>query len=238
MQELKLAKAGEKITLRQFGARSCPRIRPGQLHFFRKNQYDPASEHLPYQKIGLPNPVYPPQEVLRPKLPATTVQAPGVDCKQEPETMKLNLIRRLKPAPITQRPLSLFESLGRRGAAALEFAVSLPMLLFLTFGIIETCDAIFLRQSLILAAQEGARVAVVPGATATNVRFQTEIILRARGVQEESITITPANFQTAPFGSMITVSVVARVDQNTNSYLGLMTGRRINGSCTMMMEHN
>ena len=152
--------------------------------------------------------------------------------------MKLNLIRRLKPAPITQRPLSLFESLGRRGAAALEFAVSLPMLLLLTFGIIETCDAIFLKQSLILAAQEGARVAVVPGATATNVRFQTEIILRARGVQEESITITPPNFQAAPFGSMITVNVVARIDQNTSSYLGLMTGRRINGSCTMMMEHN
>lgn len=134
--------------------------------------------------------------------------------------------------------MTLVQSVQRQGAAALEFAVCLPMLLLITFGIIETCDAIFLKQSLILAAQEGTRVAVVPGATTTNVRFQTELILRARGVTEESITITPANFQNAPFGSMITVNVVARIDQNSSSYLGLMTGRRINGSCTMMMEHN
>ncbi len=152
--------------------------------------------------------------------------------------MKFNLIRRLKPPQESGRPLSMFDSLRRRGAAALEFAVCLPMLLLVTFGIIETCDAIFLKQSLILAAQEGARVAVVPGATTTNVRFQVELILRARGVQEESISITPANFPSAPFGSLITVNVVARIDRNSNSYLGLMTGRRVNGSCTMMMEHN
>ncbi len=152
--------------------------------------------------------------------------------------MKLHLIRRLKPRPSDSPPMTLVQSVHRQGAAALEFAVCLPMLLLITFGIIETCDAIFLKQSLILAAQEGTRVAVVPGATTANVRFQTELILRARGVQEESITITPANFQTAPFGSMITVNVVARIDQNSSSYLGLMTGRRISGSCTMMMEHN
>ncbi|MBL8853821.1 MAG: pilus assembly protein [Planctomycetaceae bacterium] len=152
--------------------------------------------------------------------------------------MKFNLIRRLKPPQNAGQRLSMFDSFRRRGAAALEFAVCLPMILLVTFGIIETCDAIFLKQSLILAAQEGARVAVVPGATTTNVRFQVELILRARGVQEESITITPANFPSAPFGSLITVNVVARIDRNSNSYLGLMTGRRVNGSCTMMMEHN
>ncbi|MDP1563739.1 MAG: pilus assembly protein [Pirellulaceae bacterium] len=152
--------------------------------------------------------------------------------------MQLNLIRRLKPLPTSSCPGSFVDSLRRQGSAALEFAVCLPMLLLVTFGIIETCDAIFLKQSLVLASQEGARVAVVPGATQINVRTQVEFILRARGVQEESITITPANFTTAPFGSMITVNVVARIEQNSSSYLGLMTGRRVNGSCTMMMEHN
>jgi hypothetical protein len=126
----------------------------------------------------------------------------------------------------------------RRGAAALEFALCLPMLLLLTFGIIETCDAIFLKQSLLLAAQEGARVAVVPGANDGNVRQQVRLILQARGVREESITITPGNFVNAPFGSLITVNVVARVEQNSISYMGLLSGRRVNGSCTMMMEHN
>jgi Flp pilus assembly protein TadG len=129
-------------------------------------------------------------------------------------------------------------ALRRRGAATLEFALCLPLLLILTFGIIETCDAIFLKQSLILAAQEGARVAVVPGANDGNVRQQVRLILQARGVQEESITITPGNFTNASFGSLITVNVVARVEQNSPSFMGLLSGQRINGSCTMMMEHN
>jgi Flp pilus assembly protein TadG len=152
--------------------------------------------------------------------------------------MKLQLIRRLKPRTTTAHGTTMVETLQRQGAAALEFAICLPMLMLITFGIIETCDAIFLKQSLILAAQEGARVAVVPNATATNVTTQVQNILSARGVQHESITISPNNFTTAPFGSMITVNVIARIDQNSNSYLGLMTGRRINGSCTMMMERN
>lgn len=152
--------------------------------------------------------------------------------------MQLNLIRRLKPLPTSNGVGSFVDSLRRRGSVALEFAVCLPMLLLVTFGIIETCDAIFLKQSLVLASQEGARVSVVPGATDVNVRAQVQLILRARGVQEESITISPANFTTAPFGSMITINVVARIEQNSSSYLGLMTGRRVNGSCTMMMEHN
>ena len=127
---------------------------------------------------------------------------------------------------------------GRLGGATLEFALCLPMLVTITYGIIESCDVIFLKQSLVLAAQEGARVAVVPGANDGNVRQQVRLILQARGVQEDSITITPANFPSAPFGTLITVDVVARVEQNTNSLFGLFSGRRINGSCTMIMEHN
>jgi len=116
--------------------------------------------------------------------------------------------------------------------------LSLPLLMILTFGIIECCDAVFLKQSLTLAAQEGARVAVVPGANSENVRVQVRQILQARGVQEDSIEIRPPNFASAPFGSLITVRVDARVDQNSSSFMGILSGHRVTGSTTMMMEHN
>jgi Flp pilus assembly protein TadG len=48
-----------------------------------------------------------------------------------------------------------------RGAAAVEFALVLPILILLLFGIIEFARVWNVRQTLTDAAREGARVAVV-----------------------------------------------------------------------------
>jgi Flp pilus assembly protein TadG len=51
-----------------------------------------------------------------------------------------------------------------RGAAAVEFALILPLLLLLVFGIINYGDMLSVRQSVSQAAAEGARAAAVdPG---------------------------------------------------------------------------
>jgi Flp pilus assembly protein TadG len=54
-----------------------------------------------------------------------------------------------------------------RGAAAVEFALVLPVLLLILFGIIEFARAWNVRQTLTDAAREGARVAVVNNAMVT-----------------------------------------------------------------------
>ena len=46
---------------------------------------------------------------------------------------------------------------GRRGAATVEFAICLPVLVILTIGTLDVCSMLFLKESITLAAYEGAR---------------------------------------------------------------------------------
>ncbi len=50
---------------------------------------------------------------------------------------------------------------GRRGAAVVEFAVVAPLLLLILFGIIEYGYIFMVRQTVIHAAREGCRIAVL-----------------------------------------------------------------------------
>ena len=56
---------------------------------------------------------------------------------------------------------------NRRGAAAVELAVVLPIFILMVFGIIEFGRAIMVHQILVNASREAARYAVVPNATQT-----------------------------------------------------------------------
>lgn len=58
---------------------------------------------------------------------------------------------------------------GERGSALLETALTLPLILLLTVGIFEFGRAYETWQVLVNAAREGARVAVLPNATASDV---------------------------------------------------------------------
>jgi len=59
---------------------------------------------------------------------------------------------------------------GQRGAALLEVAMTLPLLLLVSVGIFEFGRAFQTWQVLTNAAREGARVAVLPNAAASTVQ--------------------------------------------------------------------
>jgi Flp pilus assembly protein TadG len=59
-------------------------------------------------------------------------------------------------------PRSTMAAGCRRGAASVEFAVCLPVVLLIVFGTIEACSLLFLQQNLHLVAYETARVAAAP----------------------------------------------------------------------------
>ena len=59
-----------------------------------------------------------------------------------------------------------------RGAAAVELAVVLPLLLTLVFGIIEFGWVFMVRETLVNSSREGARVAVLQGSTEQDIRDQ------------------------------------------------------------------
>ena len=57
---------------------------------------------------------------------------------------------------------------NRRGVAAAELAVCLPVIVMLVMATIEACSALFLKQSLTAAAYEGVRTALEESATTKN----------------------------------------------------------------------
>lgn len=80
----------------------------------------------------------------------------------------------------------------RRGAVALEFALLTGVLLVLIVGIVELGRAIMVRQVLVNAAREGARRAVVPGATDTEVVDIVNNYMTHAGIAGQTIQVTPA----------------------------------------------
>lgn len=127
-------------------------------------------------------------------------------------------------------------SWDRTGAAAVETAFCLPAFVLLTFGIIETCSAIFLRQALLVSAYEGARVSVVPGAKQADVEANVKYLLSLRNVKVSKIVIQPLNFATAPYGTLITVDVQAKASENSSGPKFFFANCLMSGKATMMKE--
>ena len=65
---------------------------------------------------------------------------------------------------------------SHRGTALAEIAVCLPIIVLLAFASIEACTMIYLKQSLTIAAYEGGRTAVTPGATSADGRYTIELV--------------------------------------------------------------
>jgi hypothetical protein len=109
----------------------------------------------------------------------------------------------------------------RRTAAALKFqpagcdkAVVSPLLLFFVSAIIEITGAIYLQQSLTVAAYEGARVALLPNTDSGNVLAASHCILESRKIKGASVNVVPIDLNSADFGDPIQVEVIAPRGQN------------------------
>jgi Flp pilus assembly protein TadG len=125
----------------------------------------------------------------------------------------------------------------RRGIAAVEFAVILPVFLIILLGAIETCTMIFLQQSLEIAAYEAARVTLVPESDMADVNGAANHLLNARRVNGAVLTVMPADFANAPYGSFIRVDVSASCSQNSPMRLSYFSTRTLTGSVEFMKEY-
>src|SRR3954454_24030456 len=79
----------------------------------------------------------------------------------------------------------------RPGVAAAELAVCLPIVVLLVVATVESCSALFLKQSLTVAAYEGVRKAIDKGATAATVQTVCNQVLTDRRVQGSAVTVNP-----------------------------------------------
>jgi len=101
---------------------------------------------------------------------------------------------------------------SRRGAAMIEFALCLPILLLLVFSIIELGRALMVHQILTNGAREGARLAVIPGSTDAQVFDKIDTYMNNAGISGFSRTVTPSIASASP-GDQLTVDVSVPFNQ-------------------------
>ncbi|MEL7500156.1 MAG: TadE family protein [Planctomycetota bacterium] len=77
----------------------------------------------------------------------------------------------------------------RHGAAMVEMAICLPVLVLLVWGTIEIANSIHAKQVLLSAAHEGAMLAQQPSVTDTEVLSKVNAVLTARQVDGCTITL-------------------------------------------------
>jgi Flp pilus assembly protein TadG len=112
---------------------------------------------------------------------------------------------------------------GRRddGAELIELAIVLPILLLVVAAIIDFGFLFQRYEAVTNAAREGARIAVLPGYSATDVQARVNSYLAASGMSSAPTPPTVVySTQSLPSGSTISV-VTVTVDYPANlSYLG------------------
>jgi Flp pilus assembly protein TadG len=74
-----------------------------------------------------------------------------------------------------------FKVARRRGSAVMEAALVLPVLVVLTMGAMEFGYFFYVKHTLQGAAREGARAAITPGATSTDVNTAVNSAMKAAG---------------------------------------------------------
>ena len=89
-----------------------------------------------------------------------------------------------------------------RGVAAAELAVCLPVVVLIVIATIEACSAMFLKQSLTVAAYEGVRTALAERHVAGSVQAACNQILNDRNVKGATVTISPPNIASLQAGRL------------------------------------
>ena len=125
----------------------------------------------------------------------------------------------------------------RRGVAAAELAVCLPIIVLMVVATIEACSALFLKQSLTIAAYEGVRTALEEGATPGNVQAACKQILTDRKIKGANITLKPSNPATLNPGEFIDVTVTAPCGPNSLVPATFYRGRSLSATASMMIEN-
>jgi Flp pilus assembly protein TadG len=146
-------------------------------------------------------------------------------------------MRHIQPANLVRR--------RRSGNALLDLAFVLPILLMLTFGAVEYGYALYIKHALQGAAREGARAAIVAGASSTSVQDAIDTAMQVAGFPQTKYTrpatVTPASWTTAAAGTTITVEVkttwgTAGVHVLPTFLGGINVAKELKGATTMRKE--
>jgi Flp pilus assembly protein TadG len=137
-------------------------------------------------------------------------------------------------APSAQSLAVLRRPPRRRGAAAIEFAMTVPVLFLLLFGALELGRMNMIRQTANNAAYEAARCCAVPGATAAEGVAAAQKLLSSIGANGATITITPATI----VNSTTSVTATVTIPYSTNVWVKPLyaTSGSATATCTLTRD--
>ena len=135
---------------------------------------------------------------------------------------------------------------SRSGIATVEMAVCLPIILTLTLATVDVCTAMFLKESVAIAAYEGARVGSARGGTNAEVVARVKEILDERGITYDNSSVvhikktdspTAEGFDTAETLEQCRVRVRVPLSGNVLSPAKFFTSGNIQSYVWMRKEY-
>jgi hypothetical protein len=118
-------------------------------------------------------------------------------------------------------------------------AICLPVLFFLTLGTMDLCSLLFLKESVTIAAYEGARQGVGRGKTNNDALTRVYEFLDERNIVYEAggVTVSDPGFDNAGTLENVTVTVTVPCDGNLIAPAGLYGDMNVSASVTMRKEY-
>ena len=122
----------------------------------------------------------------------------------------------------------------RRAALTVEFALTVPLLFLIFFGLLEFCRFNMVRHGVDSAVYEGARRGIVPGARASDITAATQRILDSVSVHGATIEVEP----TVITSTTETVTVSISVPFSSNGWVvpKFLSSATLERSCTLSRE--
>jgi len=102
--------------------------------------------------------------------------------------------------------LASHKKTARRGAAVIELAVCLPVIMLLVMGSIEAASLIFAKQAMVQTAYEAAIVAIKNSATNATSTAAANSVVRSHRLTGLTLAFDPADVSRAARGSVISVT--------------------------------
>ena len=96
---------------------------------------------------------------------------------------------------------------------------------------------IYVRQSLKIAAYECARLAIVPGATSTNLQSQCDLILLGRNIRGYRLTCVPEDPKSLKYGDFFKTTIQIAAQDSAIVGTWFYRNKVFTESVTIMAEY-
>ncbi len=124
----------------------------------------------------------------------------------------------------------------KRGVAAAEMALCLPLIVLLVLASLEACSMIFLNHGLAIASYESVRIAINYDGTNADVTSRYQEIIDSRNIEDATIQLNPVDCSQVPRGETIAVTVSAPCDSNALIPPWFFGGQTLFSTTTMVKE--